>query len=256
MNEKTKYGIVVLLDALGARTASLSDSLHYLKTVRTLKSRVHASLQTTLAELHGRDPDIETALKTLRLSFFGDSVLLTYEIKDQTLFVHYLSRILFILTLFLVEAIGQRILFRGAIGIGQYVQRSDVALGPAVTDVAHWYEKMNMVGVMLTPTSANIIRSKVALAAGRKYNEKRPMGDFIQWQPIPTKLGAVEGYLLDWPHFIRYMSRGDNKKAMQWFYDHISAFKVVPGTEEKYSNTDAFFRGSLQQSGVADTRRA
>ena len=254
MNSGTKYGLVVLLDALGTRTSSLSDSMHYLGAVKTLKKRIQVSLNTTL-QAHYKDPDIVASLDTLRPRFFGDSVLITYEITDQQLFVHYLSRILFILNLFLVEAIGQRILFRGAIGIGEYVQRSDVVLGPVVVDVAHWYEQMNMIGAMLTPTSANIVRSIVGPAAGRKYNEERPMGDFIHWQKIPTKTGSVEGYLLDWPHFVRYINKKDTKKALQWFYDHMSKFCVAPGTEEKYSNTDTFFRASLRRSETSEKKR-
>jgi len=255
MSAKEKYGLVVLLDALGTSTASIHESAHYLTVVKALKARIKVSLETTLRS-HQDDPKLMSALTNLRPRFFGDSVLLTYEITDQELFVGYLARILFIINLLIVEAIGQRILFRGAIGIGQYVEDADVVLGPAVADVAHWYEKMDMIGVMLTPTTANIIRSRVRPVAKDKYDDERPVADFVQWQSIPTKTGLVDGYLLDWPHFVRFSCKKDNGKALQWYYDQISEFIVAPGTESKYSHTDAFFRASLQRSAGKGKRRS
>lgn len=61
--------------------------------------------------------------------------------------------------------------------------------------------------------------------------------------------------VLDWPHFVRYMNKKDSGKALQWFYDHMCEFTVAPGTESKYSNTDAYFRASLQRSELPEKPR-
>jgi len=43
--------------------------------------------------------------------------------------------------------------FRGAISYGEYEQEDSTFIGPAIDDVAGWYEVTDWIGVILTPTT-------------------------------------------------------------------------------------------------------
>ena len=46
-----------------------------------------------------------------------------------------------------------RLFFRGAISYGEYEQEDSTFIGPAIDDVAGWYEAADWIGVILTPTT-------------------------------------------------------------------------------------------------------
>lgn len=47
--------------------------------------------------------------------------------------------------------LSQELFIRGAIGWGNYMQEENTFLGPAIDDVAEWYEKADWIGVISTP---------------------------------------------------------------------------------------------------------
>ena len=51
----------------------------------------------------------------------------------------------------IVRGLLDGLLLRGAIAIGEYIQDKATVLGPAVSDVAEWYEGAERIGVIATP---------------------------------------------------------------------------------------------------------
>lgn len=91
---------------------------------------------------------------------------------------------------------------RGAIGWGEYTQEENTFLGPAIDDVASWYENSDWIGVIVTPRSGYSIQS---------YSDDRWIGGlndfvvlpFIKYD-VPMKGGSSLPLLAyNWPGFIQ-----------------------------------------------------
>jgi hypothetical protein len=141
---KPKYGFVALLDTLGQKTATMSDSEAYLKKIDEIRLEVESSLHGTLD-----DKDIDPLLfKDLSIHFFGDSILITYEIADRNAELDYYRRIVFLLRGLICFALTNGLLIRGSLALGEFIDKDGVVLGPAVSDVATWYEALDSIGVI------------------------------------------------------------------------------------------------------------
>lgn len=232
-----KYGFVVLLDALGTRTASLDKAKHYLSLIRTIEEQIKGSLQATLS---GRDVDPQI-FDTLSIRFFGDTLLITYEIKDAKREAQYFERIAFVLQLFLCRALELGLMFRGSLSIGNYVDKDSVVLGPAISDAATWYEELDMMGILLTPH---------ATLSFKQMNLRKDMGmkvwvfsgeAVLQKPSLKTsRVPPPELYLLNWVYGIPNPFY-TKEQEIEWFYRVIRTFSIPPGTESKFAHTEAFF---------------
>ncbi|MCX6565423.1 MAG: hypothetical protein NTW38_03210 [Candidatus Aminicenantes bacterium] len=99
---KEKFGIVVLLDALGMRTSNIEDSMKYLIRIDRLRQVIDITLS--------RSDDFPKDLPDIKYRFFGDSILLTCEIPDMKLFKVYLNRISVTLNVLISLALIEEIL--------------------------------------------------------------------------------------------------------------------------------------------------
>lgn len=89
----------------------------------------------------------------------------------------------------IVEALQKEILVRGAISFGRYAMQKSVLVGPAVDEVASWYEVADWIGVFFTPSalySITEIKSRKIIT----YN-------------VPTKYGIFETLCVNWGDFWR-----------------------------------------------------
>ena len=245
----TKYGFVILLDALGARTASLDDGKRYLAVIREIEDDIRSNLEITLRV----DKKNESALfDKLAVRFFGDTILITYEIQDRSKEREYFLRITFILQLFLCTAMRLGLLFRGSLSLGQYVDKNSVVLGPAVSDAASWYEELDMMGVVLTPHATLSLKSILeewAPGIGHQAWE-----DNVVLDKHPLRQGRkslMELFVVNWVDAVDVML-DEKEKAQGWFYRVIRAFSIPAGTETKYANTEEFF---LRHNKKAEARR-
>lgn len=234
-----KFGIVTLLDALGARSASTRESLEYLQGIEKIRTEIGSSLDITLETA---PESIKDLLAQLRPRFFGDSILLTYSVPDESHMHEFVGRLAFVLCVLLAKALPMGFLFRGAIAIGEYLESNDVVLGPAVVDAANWYEKLEMIGVMATPRATNCLKSHFSSCG--KTGHYKAQSLFLHEYAVPNKVcpGMVT-YSVKWPSI--YLRR-ETKNKMQWYYDAIKKQKIPLGTENKYINTEAYIRHCLE----------
>ncbi|MFA5148850.1 MAG: hypothetical protein WC491_06980 [Candidatus Omnitrophota bacterium] len=243
---KSKFGIIALFDALGARSASVDASIKYLNAVKHLQKEIISTLRLTLkGEFKSKSQ--AKIFRDLKPRFFGDSILMTYYVKDVRKFDKYFIRIAFIIRCLIADAIDKGILFRGAISIGQYMESKDVALGPAIVDAADWYDKMNQAGVMLTPSASTYLKAELVKIHGENYNENRPV-DWLILEDIPLNNGnSIRAYVLNWPQSaININCAIDNKPPLMWFYNRMRKIPVSFGSEEKHKNTEEFFKKEVK----------
>jgi hypothetical protein len=125
----------------------LDDASKYLDLIQVIETSIKRYL-TAILDAEDVDPQI---FDKLSIRFFGDTLLITYEIKDRSKEQQYFVGLGFILRLFLCEALQLGLMFRGSLSLGDYVDKDSVVLGPAISDAAAWYEELDMMGVVLTP---------------------------------------------------------------------------------------------------------
>ena len=245
---KHEYGIVVLLDALGTRNASIEDSKSYLKAIETIHSEFMNVRSFTAQGPYEIDKETKRQLETMEPKFFGDSILMTCNLHNPNELCEYFDRMTFIISVMMVKALELGILFRGAVSIGEYIKKETVALGPAITDVASWYEKLEMVGVMCTPACSTRIKQAYLKKRKSAFNEDQPTGKAFGLDQCPLKSGVIKTYMLYWPFIIEAFAKKESMDSLEWYYDRIAKLEIPMGTESKYSNTELFVKKCLSEA--------
>jgi hypothetical protein len=258
---KSKFGIVVFLDALGARTTDIAVSESYLAKTANLKAEIINSkdIIRVVEEMSG-ETRIPWRPARLKYRLFGDSILITYSVTSGRALMPSLLNVIFIINSFVCASIKLGILFRGALSIGKYLETIDVMLGPAITDAANWYDQPDMIGVMLTPAATNRVRAEYKInSESTQYFVESPDSNLLLYDvPISRRDGKsstpVRTYTANWPKLhIVAASPTEYKDALLWFYNRIRSLPVPLGTESKYSNTEAYIKKSVE---CTEQRRA
>ena len=149
------------------------------------------------------------------------------------------------------------ILLRGAIGAGEYTytKENDLILGPAVTDVANWYEQGNWIGIIATPH----LGIRLSLIGERLLKgPKFPIYIWFDQYDVPLLSGESQKlWVICWPSNY-YLSRKTPSKvittARQDFLSALKQFAIPMNASNKFSNTIAFFDWcgkNAKESGIA-----
>lgn len=241
-----KFGFVALVDAMGARTADMKQAIQYLEAVERIKFEIDDSLDATLSDLavHKR-----MRYGNLKPMFFGDSILLTYEIKKKDDFLEVFRRMCFVLKAIIPQGLSEGIMFRGALTVGQYIERDEVVLGPAVVDAANWYEELECAGIMITPSGAYQVRHYYESEFPGMLEASCGTNHLIKYN-IPTKNGLIDGFMLSWPESIKFYNTEKDENLMAWFYRVIKGFSIPLGTEQKYKNTENFIDHFVKSTSI------
>ena len=119
---KTTFGIVALLDAIGARTADMEGTIAYLHSLDAIRAEIEAAEAATLDDEEEKDETARALVTALRPRFFGDSILMTYPVPEEKDFTNLFWRMGFVLNCLVPAAMERGILFRGAVSVGSYVR--------------------------------------------------------------------------------------------------------------------------------------
>lgn len=226
---RKKYGIVILMDALGARQYS-DDTI---KKFLLARSRLNAILTNQV-----------NSLKSLRLTAstpkpitftFGDTLIIVCELRSKNCRHVHVHMMLLLMQNYLYHSMEEGILFRGAYSIGTYIddQVTNTVMGEAVTDAAAWYEKADWFGLASTPRTNNILQSLYY----RSGSLSDPM--FILKYPVPMKDGrAIDLYTVSWAG--RFF-QGNIKDPEKAFLDLMQTLPIPLGTESKHFNSQSYF---------------
>ena len=136
---EVKKGFVVMFDALGTKLKDIAACDKFIKDTDNLKE--YLSKRAEQKEVNNLD-----------IIILNDTIILLLE-SDLTF--HNIKVIGKIVRPIIKRGLENKILYRGAISFGEYIIKySDKRvqiLGPAITDVADWYEEINMAGLVATP---------------------------------------------------------------------------------------------------------
>ena len=145
--------------------------------------------------------------------------------------------------------------FRGAISYGEYEQENATFIGPAIDDVAAWYESANWIGVILSPTTNYIYDRFDNITVGVNGI---PVSPYIKYA-VPTKTGGTcKLNALNWPAYLQAgykkiteeNEKSDARKLFEKMFSEQAAFDT--SVLQKYENTLDFIDYSVSKMSATD----
>lgn len=248
MQLKKKTGIVVLLDALGAKQFSIEASQSFIGTRDDVIEKIKTACSAfALDTQNNTDANMQILGKFLGFTnhaTFGDTVLFEWEIDENQIEDAIISVGVW-LVMFETFSLHRKLAFRGAMGYGDYLADVDSStyLGPAVADAAEWYEISDWMGIITTPR-AGILLDRFA----KGKNELVIRDVFLNYPDVPIK-GEKSDLIksVNWPYL--YFSPGFSSKfyglppltPREAFFQDMNQFLIPKAANSKFANTKAFF---------------
>jgi hypothetical protein len=228
-----KFGIVAILDALGASDYSEE------KINAFLKSR--ADIINVTKERGHKLGSMEPVFGTPNVYTFGDTVIVTLELDKNNRTRGCVFGFAVMMSHFLFHSIQHRILFRGAFSIGNFIEdsNSNTVMGKAVTDAAAWYEKSDWMGLSCTPKTKYVLEHYCGVPLFEEHSNYMP-----EYQ-VPLKGGRLESlYTIPWPRLFflkEKLEEYGKENPEKWFIELLKDFDIPYGTECKYENMKKYF---------------
>jgi len=251
---KECFGIVVIIDALGAKSLTIEGAREFLKlrdevvidlpfindTINWAMAEMIASPAET--PIDSRQRNILDQLRETKheVVTFGDSFILLYECKPEVINLA-LARVAQWCELTVSAAMDRKVFLRGALSIGNYLyggSQSNTVLGPAVADAASWCEVADWIGVAVTPSAGYYLnQSSINPNELRHHTQFHffHQQSYIKYS-VPLKGGHREElWTLMWPrHFFDHEKPDSIRQRLATIFAGTSMPK---GSESKYSNT-------------------
>lgn len=223
-----RFGIVAILDALGASTFSDEKIEKFLSARSELNKILDDQARNLNKDNNNEMPNTYT---------FGDTLIIVQELRNEDEIELHILAFFILLQNYLYYSLEEGILFRGAFSIGSYIEDTDsnTVMGEAISDAASWYEKSDWMGLSSTPRTNNYLEYYFKI----DVLKNDPM--FINYYPVPMKDGrAIELYTISWAgrFFHNIAEIPDPRKK---FIGLLKEIPVPLGTESKFENIKNYF---------------
>ena len=230
---RRKYGVVAVLDALGA--ANYSDA--QIRRFLSVRTDVNSTITYLAQDIPKGGPPFQPRIFT-----FGDTIIITLELRSKKYMRAHLTVFLMLLRRYLFHSFLGGVLFRGAFSIDYYFEDAgtNTVLGSAVADAASWYNRSNWVGVSSTPKTKSVL--EYFYYDGRGFLEDSR--HIVKYQVPMTDGTTFLLYSISWPGAFftkEFMRHAKQEASEKWFLDLLRDLPMPAGTEIKYENTRAFF---------------
>jgi hypothetical protein len=229
---RRKFGIVILLDALGAATYSDKQIKAFLAARSEVNSFVKQfATRFKWSKRGAPSPAIHT---------FGDTLIITIAVANKSEVGADVARAVMVMRRYMYHSMLKGVFFRGAFSIGDYIEDdvTNTVMGNAVSDAAAWYDKADWFGICATPrttTAIDFYRSKL----------RELSAPFAIRYPVPLKGGGRQDLLcISWPgaffdeHLLKESGFDDAKRH---FYSLLKDVYYPIVATSKYENAKAFF---------------
>jgi len=227
---KPVTGLIAILDALGAKQFSETESYQFLE-----------SRDLVLNKLSERAEAGQIDKKRLKMFTFNDTVVIVFLAKHHEVTLRDVTQFSQRLRAFLMHSLQNRILFRGALSVGEFYRvdnHTNTVMGPAVSDAAAWFEQSDWMGVHATPHTSMFIQSLLQRASAVQEHDNL----LIDYK-VPLKgRSPLTLKVINWPKaFYVKGLRPDGGQARAMLLSFLSRYQTPVGTEMKYFNTVSFF---------------
>lgn len=226
-----QYGIIAILDALGASTYSAKE------IERFIRSRdIVVYLLTDKSIRMSR----KLSVNEVTTFTFNDTVLIVLKSDSDQPTSDEIEAFLIILRKFLVDSLVHNILFRGAFAIGEFYkdEKTNTILGEAVTDAATWYNTADWIGIISTPRTSVYIEY-----LQEKY--QKSLKHLILNYDVPMSNGETKNLkTVNWPKVFWVdgstpCQQGESKR--ETLLKLLGKFTMPKGTEQKYYHALEYF---------------
>lgn len=247
---KFSNGAIAFIDILGFKDAW---NQHEPEKLITLLEEIVAKIKLDYKEgkdnaikfLDSKEPQRTHAEELIRSGTLHSSILsdtFVIGVKSDDVFIA-LKDIGFSMISLMKRLFEENIFIRGAVSYGSYYSNVNqtVFIGEAVDDVAQWFGKLNMLGVMATPKTHYLIESNL-----RQIMAESTQSHLYINYNAPTKNGDLNINCLNWPTF-----SVKNTNMMCNLFSKQKAFDQ--NVFHKYENTLKFMDYSKNHSNaIAD----
>ncbi len=244
--------IVVMLDALGVRNLSIEESRRFVVLLKDLKDNliqvidgahddVKEYVKNNSKNVKGGNADDSISIPKPNVITFGDTILVIWPTRDDTKFAQ-LSAIGPMLQGLIWFGLRVGLLLRGSISIGEYIYQHEsvTVVGPAISDVAGWYEEAKWIGLIATPRCGIWISMLDDSEHG-----------FVRYD-VPLKSSSMELWSLAWPkyfYFDRYDVDDGHKNPKSILLSTLKDKYIPKGVEIIYNNTIKYFDWCVAKYG-------
>lgn len=212
-------GAVTLIDVLGwkgiwqRKENPINDLINIINT---------AKRKNDLLKENGKSRFKEAALKTEIISISDSIAMVSYGEVNNTLELHAgLGRMI------IRDALKHKIPLRGATCFGKFSSNGSILIGPAIDEVASWYEMAEWIGIIHTP-------SAYLLCEIEEFNSKK----LVVEHDVKTKNGLFTTNCVDWRwNGITLSFCEQDLKKM--FYEMQP---ITPDISKKIMNTIEFYK--------------
>ena len=230
---KPIFGVVCLVDALGAKNYTDEETINFLQSRVVIKKAIDDKIS---------DQVESGSINQAQIAVFNDTIIIAIECEENGNDEYNTIKAMGIIVRKLIsDGISKSILFRGSIGIGKYYLdlSYDTVIGQAVTDAANWYEEPDFLGCILTPRLALTLKK-------HQCEYKKPATNIFVEYDVPLKDGKHEMICVNWPKafFVdsirpKGCTAGNETK---YLHEKLSKNSIPKNTEHKYYNTIKFFK--------------
>jgi hypothetical protein len=244
INKQWRFGAVVMLDALGARAFSLEESVKFINARDLFLNGMSEKLEgisTAASDLGVNEkPEVIT---------FGDTIVLIWPLPEDDA-DRYLLFLAEWLRPCIMAGLMNGILFRGAFTIDYYIHHGSTVIGPAIADVASWYEAANWLGIVATPGCGHRISLMATQLSGKtSFLDKC----YVQYDVPLSGTNKKTLWAVAWPEQYHHAKLKDRIITdRELFLTQLIHFSVPKGTEAKYEETIHFFdwyKAKMPQTG-------
>jgi hypothetical protein len=243
-----KFGVIVLLDALGVKNMDMNESNKFITDIYTIQN-------LSLQRVEHFTKSTNKYSKDYKINIFGDTVIFSWNIFDRKFpfseienkLSQHLAGITLFTSTFLINAMNIGIFFRGVISVGKFIEMGNIILGPAATDAANWYNSAEWIGVFATPFCTNFLNMMERHCKAPNFV---PIECYYKKYSVPLKDNStIDLWAVNWPFQYQYEKKFNPnftiKSALDFLY-RVSLHKHWPkGTELKYFNTENFVKYCL-----------
>lgn len=229
---KRKFGIVAVLDALGASKYSEQKIQEFLSA----RTEINSTLSVLASSLNEKGT---STMPPPRIFTFGDTLVITIELSDSDKVKAHLSLFGILMRRYLFHSLEKGILFRGSFSVGPYIEdaKANTVMGEALTDAASWYARSEWMGLSCTPRTNNLLEYH---AIDKPWRDK-----FICKYDVPLKGGSTFAlFCITWPAAFfddGLLTPRKQTNPRKFFLEIFKGFNIPLGTEGKYENTKRFF---------------
>ena len=224
---------VALLDILGSRTHDTEVAPRVMERMDALRE----SMERVITETSRQIREFGSELPDPQYMAFGDTVLFLWGLEDETRFLPYVAQALGDV---FIDALQKGIALRGALSFGHVCYDDQVAVGPAVSDAADWYEEANALAILVTP------RTGLLVDMYRLQNSELIDRAFAQFDFEVKDSGPKRSmWAVSWPSVLRDNANregiGDEEIRPSLLRTLHEGFAMPKGAARKYDEALRFF---------------